>query len=164
MDVRIANIMTAVLIVALAILATDAGAEEKIYRWVDENGAVHFGDMPPDNAAAELIKVAPDTVSVEPSSPATAGSDAAAPVEPQPSPGEQLRAERAEARKEREAQQQEIATACEKAQKLVSELEPSPRVIVKTEDGKIERLDDSVRLETLDKARTFIAENCDKNK
>jgi len=163
MDVRIANMMTAVLIVALTILATDAGAEEKIYRWVDENGAVHFGDMPPDNVAAELVRVVPDTVSVEPPSSA-AGAQAATPVEPQPSPAEQLRAERAEARKEREAQQKELAESCEKAQKLVAELEPSTRVIVKTEDGKIERLDDNVRLETLDKARTFIAENCDKNK
>jgi len=164
MDVRIANMMTAVLIVALAILATEAGAEEKIYRWVDENGAVHFGDMPPDNVAAEQVRIVPDTVSVEPSSSATTGAQAATPVEPQPSLGEQLRSERAEARKEREAQQKELADSCAKAQKLVADLEPSPRVIVKTEDGNIERLDDNVRLETLDKARTFIAENCDKNK
>jgi len=162
MDVRIANIMIAVLIVALAILATDAGAEEKIYKWVDEKGAVHFGDMPPDNVAAEQVRVVPDTVSVEPSSSASTGAEATAPVEPQPSLAEQLRAERAQARKEREAQQKELAESCEKANQLVAQLEPSTRVIVKTEDGEVKRLDDNVRLETLDRARTFIAENCDK--
>lgn len=162
MDVRIANMMAAALIVALAILATDAGAEEKIYRWVDENGAVHFGDMPPDNVAAEQVRVVPDTVSVQPSSAATTGAEAATPQEPQPSLGEQIREERAEARRKAEAQQVEIAKACEKARKLVAELEPSPRVIVKTKDGEVKRLDDNTRLETLDEARTFIAENCDK--
>jgi len=155
MDVRIANIMTAVLIVALAILATDAGAEEKIYRWVDENGAVHFGDMPPDNVAAEQIKAVPDTVSVEPATAATS-------PEPQPSYAEQLRQERAQARKEREEQRKQLAEGCEQRRNLVSQLEPSTRVIVKTEDGQIARLDDNLRLETLDEAKTFIAQNCDK--
>jgi hypothetical protein len=161
-DVRIANILAAVLIVALAFLASDAGAEEKIYKWVDETGAVHFGDMPPDNVAAKQIEVVPDTVSVPPSSAAAEGADAAKSGELQPSLGEQLRAERAQAREERAAQQEQLAKECEKARKLVAELEPSPRVIVQTKDGQIERLDDDVRLENLNEARTFITENCDK--
>lgn len=158
MDVRIANILTAVLIVVLAVLATDAGAEEKIYRWVDENGAVHFGDMPPDNAAAEQITVVPDTVSVVPPSAGTAGTPAA----PQPSYAEQLRQERAEKRREAEAQQKALDEACAQRKKLVAELEPSPRVIVKNEDGTISRLPDDVRLKTLDEAKAFIAANCNK--
>ena len=161
-DVRIANILAAVLIVALAFLASDAGAEEKIYKWVDETGAVHFGDMPPDNAAAEKIKVTPDTVSTVPPSAATSGVDAGAPPEPQPSYAEQLRQERAEKRKEREEQQQQLAKACEQNRKLVAELEPSPRVIVETKDGEVKRLDDDLRIKTLDEARAFIATNCDK--
>ena len=161
-DVRIANMMTAVLIVALAVLATDAGAEENIYRWVDENGAVHFGDMPPDNVAAEQIKVTPDVVPAVPPSAATAAADSGNPTEPQPSYAEQLRQERAEKRKEREEQQQQLAKACEQSRKLVAELEPSPRVIVETKDGEVKRLDDDLRIKTLDEARAFIAENCDK--
>ena len=35
-------------------------------------------------------------------------------------------------------------------------------LFVKTEDGEIKRLDDNVRLETLNEAKAFIAENCDK--
>ncbi len=153
---RIANTMTAVLIVVLAILATDAGAEEKIYRWVDENGAVHFGDMPPDNVDAERIKAVPDTVSVEPSTTLPQS-------ESQPSLAEQLRQERANQRAERQKQEQALQEACAQRKALVEKLEPSPRVIVETKDGEIKRLDDDVRLETLNEARAFIAENCDKN-
>jgi len=155
MDVRIANFTTAVLIVVLAILATDAGAEEKIYKWVDENGAVHFGDMPPDNTAAEQVRVVPDAVSAAP-------VESAAPADTQPSYVDQLREERATARKEREAQQQELAKQCEAQQKLVSELEPSPRVLVQMKDGTVARLDDHVRLKTLEEAQAFIDANCKK--
>jgi len=162
MDVRIANIITVVLIASLAILATDAGAEEKIYKWVDENGAVHFGDMPPENAAAEQIKVAPDRVSVEPSAAAVSGGESATPKEPQPSYAEQLRAERAQKREEHEAQQEQLAKACEQRKTLVDQLEPSPRVLVETKDGTVKRLDDDARLKTLDEAKAFIAKNCDK--
>jgi hypothetical protein len=30
-----------------------------VYKWVDEKGAVHFGDAPPGNAAASEVEVAP---------------------------------------------------------------------------------------------------------
>lgn len=160
MEVRIATIMTTVLIMALATPATDAGAEEKIYRWVDDSGAVHFGDMPPDNVAAEQITVTPDTASVTASAQDAAGDPSAPPAEPQPSYAEQLRKERADMRKMREEEQKKMAEECAKQRKLVAELEPSPRVIVKTEDGQIERLSDDLRIKTLDEAKTFIEVNC----
>jgi len=162
MDVRIANIIIAVLLMTLSGMATDAGAQEKIYRWVDENGEVHFGDTPPQNGTAEQIEVVPDTVStVPPASPAN-DAESGAPAEAMPSEAEQLRQERAEQRRQREAQAKELAKACEQQQKLVDDLEPSPRVIVKMKDGTVTRLDDDVRLKTLQEARDFIAKNCNK--
>jgi len=41
-------------VIALFLLAATAGAEE-LYRWVDEEGRVHFGDRPPTEAKAEDI-------------------------------------------------------------------------------------------------------------
>jgi len=162
MEVRIANIMIAVLVMALAILATDAAAEETIYRWVDENGGVHFGDTPPENATTEQVSVIPDTISQAPPSSAASGAEPQAPVEPQPSYAEQLRQERAEKRKEREEQQRILAEACAQRRTLVAQLEPSTRVMVQMEDGTVTRLDDNVRLETLHEAKSFIDKNCDK--
>ena len=51
---------------------------------------------------------------------------------------------------------------CAQRRTLVSQLEPSSRVMVKMEDGTVTRLDDNIRLETLNEAKTYIANNCEK--
>ncbi|MDH3714625.1 MAG: DUF4124 domain-containing protein [Gammaproteobacteria bacterium] len=46
----------------LLLAFTGAAAGAKVYKWVDEDGNVHFGDRPPADAAQELqIKVRPST-------------------------------------------------------------------------------------------------------
>ena len=55
-----------------------------------------------------------------------------------------------------------IAAGCEQRYQLVSQLEPSTRVIVEYEDGTVGRLDDNERLEMLNEAKAYIAEKCDK--
>ena len=42
--------------VATALLATAAGSTE-IYRWVDDDGSVHFGDRPPEGRQTERVEV-----------------------------------------------------------------------------------------------------------
>ncbi|WP_078084006.1 DUF4124 domain-containing protein [Microbulbifer mangrovi] len=42
------------LITSATLLALNAGAEE-LYRWVDKDGKVHFGDRPPVEAEAESL-------------------------------------------------------------------------------------------------------------
>ena len=157
---RIVTIMTAVLIASLANLATDAMAAEEIYRWVDENGIVHFGDLPPENSNAELLSIQQRESSDTPS---TSGSAAAEPdpfAEPQPSLAQQLRDERALKRKEFEENKKMKDEACAQRRSIVTQLETSTRVIVKLEDGTVTRLDDDLRLETLNEAKNYIAENC----
>jgi len=42
----------------LMLFATNLAAQAGIYRWVDENGVVHFSDAPPDDESgiqAEII-------------------------------------------------------------------------------------------------------------
>jgi hypothetical protein len=157
---RIVTIMTAVLIASLANSATDAMADEEIYRWVDENGVVHFGDMPPENSNAELLSVEQRKSSDTPS---TSGSAAAEPdqfAEPQPSIAQQLRDERSLKRKEFEENKKMKDEACAQRRSIVAQLEPSTRVMIKLEDGTVTRMDDDLRLETLNEAKNFIAENC----
>jgi len=158
---RIATIMTVVLIATLASMATDAMAAEEIYRWVDENGIVHFGDLPPENSNAEQV-----TVQQNKSSDGASSSDSTAVepdplAEPQPSVAQQLRDERAQKRAEFEENKKIIAQACAQRRTIVSQLEPSTRVMVKSEDGTVTRMDDDLRLETLNEAKNYIAENCD---
>lgn len=158
---RIATIMFAVLIATLANPATDASAADAIYRWVDENGVVHFGDRPPANTAAEILSIQQSNSSDSATATDSDNADLSKPAEPQASATQQKRAERAEKRAELEANEKIIAEACAQRRTLVSQLEPSTRVIVQMEDGKVERMDDNVRLETLNEAKSFIADNCD---
>lgn len=158
---RIATIMFAVLIATLANPATEASAADEIYRWVDENGVVHFGDRPPANATAEILSIQPSTSSDTATAPDSDSADPGTPAEPQPSAAQQKRAERAGKRAELEANEKIIAEACAQRRTIVSQLEPSTRVMVQMEDGTVERMDDNVRLETLNEAKTYIADNCD---
>jgi len=153
--------MFAVLIATLANPATEASAADEIYRWVDENGVVHFGDRPPANATAEIISIQKSNSSDNATATDSASADLSKPPEPQPSAAQQKRDERAEKRAELEANEKIIAEACAQRRTIVSQLEPSTRVMVQLEDGTVERMDDNVRLETLNEAKTYIADNCD---
>ena len=53
----------AVMCLALAFTASHAG--DQVYRWVDKQGRVHYGDRPPANATPAKVRAIP--VPVEPS-------------------------------------------------------------------------------------------------
>lgn len=41
-----------VLVIAVAVFCSGANADKTVYKWVDEDGQVHFGDAPPDNSSS----------------------------------------------------------------------------------------------------------------
>ena len=155
---RNAIIFISILVASLLLSTTNVTAKDEIYRWVDENGVVHFGARADAQANAELVEIqkAPDIAQPEP------GSASTEPAEAQPSYAQQLREERARNRKLSADRQQEIFGLCERHRQIVAKLEPMPRVIVQNEDGTVERMDDNVRLEKLGESKAFIAENCNK--
>lgn len=61
MDARLP--VLAVIALLAALVPMQAGAQ--VYRWVDRNGVVHYGDRQPGNTAASRVRVIP--VAVEPS-------------------------------------------------------------------------------------------------
>lgn len=156
---RKATLYTAVLIAALVTTATDATAIDNVYRWVDEQGNVHFGDKPPENTKAEVIDIQPGpAISSQP-----VAETAPVATDAQPSRAQQQRDERATRRKEDAEQQQALAAGCAQRHQLVSQLEPSTRVMVKDiETGQVTRMDDNERLKVLGEAKVYIAENCKK--
>jgi hypothetical protein len=159
---RIATNIMAILFATLLFLAMDVMAGNEIYRWVDENGVVHFGEQPPEKGNAQSVSVQQSAgIDANPSTDATPANPED-PLEPQPSVAQQRRDERAEKRAEREENERITAAACAQKRTLVSQLEPSTRVMVRMEDGTVTRLDDNVRLETLNEAKTYIANNCEK--
>jgi hypothetical protein len=60
--------------IALAVLAAAVAAQAQVYRWVDEQGKVHYGERPPSGAKAKPVE---DKLAAPPGSPAPkAASDA----------------------------------------------------------------------------------------
>ena len=156
---RFATFFMIIFIGVFTMWAPQSAAQEDIYRWVDDKGVVHFGDRPPQQADVEKISI-PES-QIQPSD----GSDPVdqeASQSPQPNLAQQLREERAEARKKREANAEVAAKSCAKAREIVSQLEPMTRVMVTHEDGTVTRMDDNDRLEKLGEAKAVVAENCDK--
>ena len=159
---RIATNIMAVLFATLLFLAMDVMADNEIYRWVDENGVVHFGEQPPQKGDAQSVSI-PQSAGIDANpSPDAIPANPEDPLEPQPSVAQQRRDARAEIRAETEENERIVAEACAQRRTLVSQLEPSTRVMVRMEDGTVTRLDDNVRLETLDEAKTYIANKCGK--
>jgi hypothetical protein len=159
---RMTTILMTVLVTILVLSATDATAKDEIYRWVDENGVVHFGDRPGGRADVEQIEIQDNRGGTYQAPSTAVAADPGEQQEPQPSYAQQLRDERATKRKEAAEEKEIIDAACKQRRQLVAQLEPSTRVMVEYEDGTVVRLDDNERLKTLDEAKAYIAENCNK--
>jgi hypothetical protein len=155
---RIATFLIAIFISILMFSATDAIADDEIYRWVDENGVVHFGNRPDGQAGVEKVDIPETRINSSQPAATTASGD----TSQEPSYAQQRRDERAEIRKETAEKEQAVAAGCEQRRQLVAQLEPSTRVMVRLEDGTVTRMDDNERLDTLAEAKAYIAEKCDK--
>ena len=150
-------IFIVIALLGLGISSNGALAEEQVYRWVDKDGVVHFGSRANAAADAEPVKIRSNTVTP----PAQAEQSAEAADPPPSSYAQQLREERAEKRKEKAEKRAALEKECEWHRKVVGELEPSTRVIIKQEDGTAVRMDDDERLDRIRKSKNFIAQNCD---
>ena len=141
------------------LMAPDAGAFGEVYRWVDENGKVHYGDHPPEKSNAETVAIEKNPGSgVEPLPASPYAVDEAGKKEP--SYAEKQRREREERRQSSREAKAEIEEACAERRKVVAQLEPTPRILLRTEDGEVQRMDDDARLKSLAEAKEFLAENC----
>jgi hypothetical protein len=152
--------LTIVFCVSTALFALNNQAVGEVYRWVDENGVVHYTSLPPKETDAQTVNIR---------SAPKSGAPAAADEEPsvqaddqtaEKSYAQQARDERAMKRKEHTAQRQAIEAGCQQRREIVARLEPSTRVMVTNEDGSVSRLDDNKRLEALGEAKDYIARKC----
>lgn len=156
---RIATNLMAVMAVGLMLTATDAIAKDNVYRWVDDKGVVHFGDLPPGQSDSEVVDLSQSATSgvkiisdpVENTGPLT---------EAEPSLAQQRREQRTENFREARERKEAVAAGCEQRRGILEQLEPSTRVIVQGEDGEVYRLDDNVRMKSVNEAKAYIAENC----
>lgn len=151
-------------LVSLGICLSSAAPAALVYRWVDDDGVVHFSGDPPAGVDAAVVDASMPSGGLSPSTPyedAAAGGEVAESEEPELSYAEQRRQERAERREERRAENAERQRKCAAMRKQRAALEPSPRVIVRDEEGNPVRMSDEDRLAALQEAKTYLAEHCE---
>lgn len=156
---RFAKSLTTVFLATLALTATDAFAKDVVYRWVDDQGVVHFGDRSSASADAEEVQLkTPEPADTQPASERDSAFITQQPAAP--SRAQQQREERARNRRKAADKKAKIATLCNQNRRIVARLEPRPRVMVTGKDGQVYRLDDNARLKALGIAKAYLANNC----
>ena len=163
--------------IAFALSAAMAGASAQSYRWVDKDGKVGYGDVPPPGSKVTTLK-APPSSAAPPAAPAAAGKDAAKGAAKDSAkdakkgpltPAEQEQAFRKRKLEEEEARKkQEDALAadhgrkqnCERARENVSLLESGQRITRTDANGERYYVEDAQRAKDVDAARKNAADWC----
>ena len=142
------------LVISLIASSTALSQGRQVYRWVDENGVVHFTNNPPK--ATEYDRYVPNIGKVGTVTPPK--PQAVIDVSPEQQQAQNTTPDAEEELPELTAE--ELAVACGRARENIALLEPVPNVLVPDDAGGTRRLDDAERLNWLEKSRSFLTENC----
>jgi hypothetical protein len=127
-----------------------------IYKWVDENGQVHYSQTAPSNTRAEQMQKAPP--------PADDPDAVRGDLQRQLDALDERRAARDEAFAE-EKKREEVASIrkqnCETARKNLANLRQGGEKRYMTPDGEIVRLTDEERARRIEDAKQGIRDNCE---
>lgn len=142
----------------LGLLSTAGLADtETIYKWTDENGVVHYGELPPEGVDAELVTV--DSAAPEDADDPYA-SVRRSPDDDQPSISEQRREERARRAEEQAQEDARLTAACAAHRDRLAQLVPRTNILLQSPDGTSRRLDDNERLAMIEESQNFVDESC----
>ena len=155
-----------VLLCALC-LAVAGGAGAQAYRWVDQDGRVRYGDMPPPGVKATPLKMpSGGGASAAPAAPDAAAKGAKkGPLTPAEQEKE-YRKRQADAQKAREKDEKEQRDAaakqenCARAKETLAALESGQRIVRTQPSGERYYLEDSQREAEVAQARQSVNSWC----
>ena len=168
MNIRISAYLIASTCFALSLMANSALAGS-IYKWVDKDGVVHYGQLPEGENATELSRQ--NRPEAEQDSDSASDEQTAQPGDEVKNPNAQydaLRKENEMARAEIERQNAEIAkrneeitkTNCTTAQKRLTSIQNGGRMYSVNDKGEREYWDDSRRNSEVQTAQDAIDKWC----
>jgi hypothetical protein len=132
-----------------------AASKDTIYKWVDDNGEVHYTQVPPQNREYETLKQA--------SAPADDPDRIRSGLKEQVDAMDKAQEERKEEVKDAEQWsniQKRRRENCEIAKKNLANLHQGGNKAFMTPDGEVIRLTDDERQRRIDEANKQIEENC----
>jgi hypothetical protein len=135
-----------------------ASAHAQVFQWRDDSGRLVYGDQPPPGVEATVVRSHPASgarapVREESSTPAT---------EPPASADAPSRSEREAIAKRTREQEEARERACQETSNYLAALESGQRVARFNEKGEREFLDDNARMQTIERTRATLRENCSK--
>lgn len=150
------------LTLTILLMFTSLALAGKIYKWVDENGQIHYSSQKPPNQTVETVKVSkgPKVPEPAPTEPAEEGAA--------PSAAEQLAEQDAQDAADEVAAREQLAEAdrinrrkqCELARQNLAALNATVRVTRTNEQGEVVRMTDEERVNALKTAQQAIRQYC----
>ena len=153
--------MNKAMIFGLGVLFATAAAAQQ-YKWVDQNGKVQYGDVPPPGVKAQRLKPPPGGSAPAPSAAAKKGEKGEKPLSPEAA--FRKRQEDAEKDRQKEAQAEQEASAkrenCARAQESLRTLESGQRIQRTDSKGERYYLEDAQIAQEAARARQIAQQNC----
>jgi hypothetical protein len=149
------------ILVLLAVLAFAGSAAAQQFKWVDKDGRVQYGDVPPPGAKATRLKPPPAG-----SAPAPAQPGAKAGAKAPPTPEEAFKKRQQEAQEKGEKAEKERLAAdtrkanCSQAQAQLQSIQSGQRVQTINAAGERVFADDAQRAVELQKMQAAVNEWC----
>ncbi len=157
------TVLSGMLLAALLAAGAGPAVAAVVYRWTDEAGRVHFGQVPPAGRPFEVLRVPGGQ----------AGEGAPAPAATKGAPGERVPDEagappsppRNAGVSEGAGPREEDAAGrvdCERARRTLETLRARPpsRVLVRASDGTVRRMTEAEHREQLERLGRLLAERC----
>lgn len=152
----IKNTALGMLILSLLLIG-ESSAE--IYKWVDAEGNVHYGQQRPNDANAEKLDI-----QQEPTTTFRSGAKAPVKTEETAQNGEQQPAEEPAAQEEKKvetpAEKKQRLAACARAKKSLATMQSIGRIRSKDEDGNYSYLSQQQKEAKMKQARDLIKKYC----
>ena len=145
------------LAITLCLLILIPNAVSGVYRWVDENGKIHYGDRPPADEQAEEIAQKQQPVS---SSSPPAQNNSAETRQRLLDRYEQEREEKKEAARKKREEAEKRKRNCERARKQLKYYESYPLLYEKLPDGERRYLSAEEKDEDMRKLREAVKQWC----
>jgi Domain of unknown function (DUF4124) len=146
-------------LVMIAALAFSAAASAQMYKWVEKDGKVRYGDTPPAGADATPMKAPSAGTAPAPAAPEGKKEQ---PLSPEAAfRKRQLERDEQEqkAAKERELGEQKRAN-CERSQASLRQLQSGQRITSVNASGERVYIDDDQRTREIDRAQKAVSEWC----
>ena len=141
--------------IAFAALLAASTAHAQVYRWVDEQGKVHYGERPPSGAKASPVE---DRLAAPPGAPAPKAA-------PDASQQERDFQRRRMEREQKEASEQKAAEKakqqCERERSRLAQLRTARRIPAGVDDkGDRRYLSDAERADAIGSQEAAVARTC----